>query len=235
MESQWETYLDTSTFLRHFLVGELSGNTDTYWSVFMYKERGDDMMYTGPVWDFDLAFDNDQRTYPVNNKSDYIYRSGGSYAGSMKSFVNKIVIDNAAAKAQMLDIWDQARHSGLTETNLVAYIDSLETVLQESQHLNFIRWPILNQYVHQNAHLWGSFKAEVENVRTFMKERMAWMDKKLNYTYVEDGIADITVDLMRPYRVYGLSGQPCGESLEGLRPGIYVVRQGQQAWKIVVR
>ena len=235
MESQWDTYLDLNTFLRHFLVGELSGNTDTYWSVFMYKQRDDDMMYTGPVWDFDLAFNNDDRTYPVNNKSDYIYRSGGSCTGSMKSFVDKIVVNNNAAKAQMLDIWDEARQGGLTEKNLVAFIDSLETALQESQRLNFIRWPIINQYVHQNPRLWGSFQAEVENVRTFMKERIAWMDKKLNYTYADNGITDVLVDLTQPYRVYSLSGQPYGDSLEGLRPGIYVVRQGEAAKKVVVR
>ena len=235
MESEWETYLDLNTFLRHFLVGELSGNTDTYWSVFMYKQRDDDMMYTGPVWDFDLAFNNDNRTYPVNNKSDYIYRSGGSCTGSMKSFVDKIVVNNNAAKAQMLDIWDEARQGGLTEKNLVAFIDSLETALQESQRLNFIRWPIINQYVHQNPRLWGSFQAEVENVRTFMKERIAWMDKRLNYTYVDNGISDELVDLTQSYRVYSLSGQPCGNTLVGLRPGIYVVRQRQQARKIVVR
>ena len=235
MESEWETYLDLNTFLRHFLVGELSGNTDTYWSVFMYKQRDDDMMYTGPVWDFDLAFNNDDRTYPVNSKSDFIYRSGGSCAGSMKSFVNKIVINNAAAKAKMLDIWDEARQGGLTEKNLVAYIDSMETALQESQRLNFIRWPIMNQYVHQNAHLWGSYQAEVENVRSFMKERLAWMDNRLNYTYVDNGIADVSIDLTQPYHVYGLSGQPYGDALEGLRPGIYVVRQGDTAKKVIVR
>ena len=36
MENNWAAYLDLNSFLRHFLVGELSGNTDTYWSVFMY-------------------------------------------------------------------------------------------------------------------------------------------------------------------------------------------------------
>ena len=40
VENQWKTYLDLNTFLRHFLVGELSGNTDTYWSTYMYKDRG---------------------------------------------------------------------------------------------------------------------------------------------------------------------------------------------------
>ena len=235
MESQWETYLDKNTFLRHFLVGELSGNTDTYWSVFMYKERDDDLMYTGPVWDFDLAFDNDQRTYPVCSKNDYIYRSGGSCAGNMRSFVDKIVILNAAAKAQMLDIWDEARQSGLTEENLVAWIDEMEAELQQSQRLNFMRWDVMNRLVHQNVKLWGSYTAEVQNVRRFMKERLAWMDKKLQYTYVPNAIVELDVDLSLPYQVFSLSGLYCGHRLDGLRPGIYVVRQGQSARKMVVR
>ena len=83
MEANWIQYLDLNTFLRHFLVGELSGNTDTYWSVYMYKDRDSDIIYTGPVWDFDIAFENDYRTFPINSKSDYIYpsaerRSSGS-------------------------------------------------------------------------------------------------------------------------------------------------------------
>ena len=233
MENQWSVYLDKNTFLRHFLVGELSGNTDTYWSVFMYKDRDDDQVYTGPVWDFDLAFENDNRTYPVNNKSDYIYRSGGSCAGNMRTFVDNIVVKNAPAKAQMLEIWDEARQSGLTEENLVAYIDSLEAALEQSQRLNFLRWKIMNTKVHQNPKLWGSYTAEVQNVRRFMKERLAWMDKKLKYTYIPNGIADISLDYNQPYQVYSLSGRLCGTSLDGLRPGIYMVRQGATTKKIM--
>jgi hypothetical protein len=235
MEVQWSTYLDKNTFLRHFLVGELSGNTDTYWSVFMYKDRDDDTMYTGPVWDFDIAFDNDNRTYPVCSKSDYIYRSGGSCAGQMKTFVDNIVVRNASAKTQMLDIWDEARQAGLTEENLVAFIDQMETELQQSQRLNFMRWKIMNQYVHQNPKLWGSYTAEVQNVRRFMKERLVWMDKRLGYTYVPNAIADVSVDFAQPYQVITLSGQPCGHTLDGLRSGIYVIRQGTATKKIVVR
>ena len=233
LEVNQDTYLDMNTFLRHFLVGELSGNTDTYWSVFMYKERDDEMVYTGPVWDFDIAFDNDYRTYPVCDKTDYVYRSGGSCTGNMKTFANKVVIYNADAKARMLDIWDKARHSGLTEDNLVAWIDSVETALDQSQRLNFTRWPILNTKVHMNPKAWGSYQAEVQNVRRFMKERLAWMDRKLDYTYVPSGIEEVDVDLSLPYEVYTLSGQACGSALDGLRPGIYIVRQGQSSRKIM--
>ena len=235
MEAQWKTYLDINSFLRHFLVGELSGNTDTYWSVFMYKERDDDMMYTGPVWDFDLAFNNDNRTYPVNNKKDYIYRSGGSCAGNMRSFVDKIVVSDANAKSQLVGLWDEARQGGLTEEYMVAYIDSLEETLQQSQKLNFLRWPIMNQYVHQNPKVWGSYQAEVENVRTYMKERIAWMDKKLNYTFVPSGIADVSVDTSKAYQVFTLSGRYCGTRIDGLSPGIYLMRQGKVVEKVVVK
>lgn len=235
MENQWSTYLDVNSFLRHFLVGELSGNTDTYWSVFMYKDRDEDLLHVGPVWDFDLAFNNDQRIYPVNNKSDYIYRSGGSCAGQMRNFVDNIVVRDAAAKRQMLAIWDEARQSGLTEENMVAFIDRWEAELQQSQRLNFLRWPILNQRVHQNPPTKGSFQAEVEVLRTYMKERFAWMDKKLGYTYKPNAISGLPLDKTQPYQVFSLSGQPYGNSLEGLSPGIYIIRQGTAAQKIVVR
>ena len=235
MEADWKSYLDLNSFLRHFLVGELSGNTDTYWSVYMYKDRDDDMMYTGPVWDFDLAFNNDQRTYPVNSKTDYIYRSGGSCAGNMRSFTDKIVVNDANAKKQLVEIWDEARQGGLTEENMVAYIDSLESVLQQSQKLNFIRWPMMNQLVHQNFKIWGSYEAEVENVRDFMKERIDWMDRKLNYTYNPTGIIDMCVDTSKPYQVFTLSGRNCGDNINSQRPGIYVLRQGMAVKKVIVR
>ncbi len=236
MESKWTTYLDLNTFLRHFLVGELSGNTDTYWSVYMYKQRDDDMIHTGPVWDFDLAFENDNRTYPIMNNSDWIYSSTGSCAGNMRQFVNNIVKNNAAAKSQLLQIWGEVREAGLTEEYMTAYIDQMEQHLQQSQKLNFLRWPIMSQKVHQNPKIWGSYTAEVQNVRRYMQERIAWMDKKLGYTYIPSAIDSqrMTSDTL-PTAVYTLQGRYCGNSVLGLTPGIYIVMQNQKATKIVVK
>ena len=234
MESQWQTYLDLNTFLRHFLVGEMSGNTDTYWSVYMYKDRDNDKMYTGPVWDFDLAFENDNRTYPVNNKTDYIYRSGGSCAGNMKSFVDNIVIYNTSAKNQLKEIWGQARESGLTEENLLQFVNDMETKLQASQQLNFKRWPIMNEYVHQNPRIWGSYEAEVENVRNYIKNRLVWMDNRIGYTYVPSGIESAEIDAAKPFEVFNVAGVNMGNSTEGLRQGVYVIKQGGNTKKVVV-
>ncbi len=222
MESNWSRYLDLNTFLRHFLVGELSGNIDTYWSVFMYKHRSNDTIYTGPVWDFDLAFYNDGRITPPNQMSDYVYRSGGSCAGNMRSFVDKIVIYTASTQDQLLDIWDESRHNGIDSEHLVAFVDSMEEELQQSQELNFLRWPIMNRYVHQNPRIWGSYAAEVENVRDFISKRVEWMDNRLGYTYVPESIREINLsnssDLSNSW--FTLDGLRIGEKPS--RPGLYI-------------
>ena len=197
----------------------------------------DNKIYVGPVWDFDIAFENDQRTYPINSKKDFVYRSGGSCTCYMKTFVDNIVVRNAAARAQLVEIWDEARQGGLTEEHMVALIDSLEQELDQSQRLNFIRWPIMNILVHQNPRTWGSYKAEVQNVRRFMKERIAWMDKKLGYTYVPNGIADVQPSGSDVLRYYDLQGRP----VEQPASGIYIlrtsddVRRGLPGRKVVVK
>ena len=180
-DNGWKQKLDLKTFLRHFLVGEVSGNTDTYWSVYMYKHRSNDTIYVGPCWDFDLAFDNDNRTYPVNNKTDYIYRSGGSSVGYMRSLVDKIVVYDAGAKQQLKDLWAQIRQSGFTEESMLDYIDEQAQMLEQSQRLNFTRWKILSQCVHLNPSARGSYQAEVDVVRSYMRNRIAWMDNKLGF------------------------------------------------------
>jgi len=181
MEANWRRYLDLNTFMRHFLVGELSGNTDTYWSVYFYKQRSNDTLFVGPVWDFDLAFENDDRTYPINSHSDYIYRTCGSTTGNLRELVDNIVVKSTLNKRILRNLWADLRRAGLTEMYMTQYIDEQEALLMQSQRLNFLRWPIMNTYVHQNPLLWGSYEAEVDNVRRYMTERFEWMDNKLGF------------------------------------------------------
>ena len=177
----YRSKLDLESFLRHFIVGELSGNTDTYWSTYMYKDRNQTPFYVGPVWDFDLAMDNDSRIYPVNNRTNWVYRSGGSAANGMTAFVSRALQD-AYTSNRLKEIWAGMRRSGkFTGESLVAYVDSLAQLLEPSQRLNFIRWPILNSYVHQNPRVYGSYAGEVNVLRNFLPARIQWIDDFLGY------------------------------------------------------
>ena len=218
----WRRLLDAETFLKHFLIGELSGNTDTYWSVYQYKKRGEDKIYTGPVWDFDIAFDNDYRTYPVNNKADFVYRSGGSSAGNMKSFVDRILLLDPNTLLEVKKIWGEAREKGLNEEYLCAWIDSMSIEMDHSQQLNFMRWNILNSKEHMNPVARGSYANEVAYLKEYIAKRVEWMDKKLGYVYtsVEDVVSSDTY-----YRVWDILGRIIyqGASLPVLDQGIYVI------------
>lgn len=177
----YRSKLDVESFLRHFIVGEMSGNTDTYWSTYMYKERNQTPFHVGPVWDFDLAFDNDTRIYPVSNRTNWVYRSGGSSADNMSSFVTRVLSDPYAT-TRLKMIWAEMRRSGaFTKESLIAYVDSMAQVLDASQRLNFIRWPIMNQRVHQNPKIYGSYAGEVNVLRDYFDTRLDWIDNFLDY------------------------------------------------------
>lgn len=230
---------DLDSFLRHFIIGELSGNTDTYWSVFLYKPRKDAILHCGPVWDFDLAFDNDYRTHPINSKSDWVYHSGASFAGSMRNFVDRIIQSDSKAWTQLKALWAEARLSnGFLVEELNDYVDECAALLDQSQKLNFLRWPILNQNVHMNYTSRGSYAAEVKAVKDYIKARIPWIDKKLGFdaTSIDGVLADSPADGFNggsalPHSddaIYTLSGQRAAAPLQ---PGIYV-RNGR---KIVIK
>ena len=173
----YRSMLDLESFIKHFIVCEFSGNTDTYWSVYMYKDRNEDIFHVGPCWDFDLAFNNDARIYPVCNRNSWVYTSGGSYAHNMNDFVTRVLSD-PYTDAMLKDMWKEKTESGAFDPeSLVQFIDSMANVLDASQRLNFIRWPILDTKVHENAFALGSYEAEVGVLREYIPERIEWISK----------------------------------------------------------
>ena len=194
-ETGYRKFLDTESFIRQFLIGEFIGNTDTYWSVYMYKRRNDDKFYFGPVWDCDLAFDNDHRTYPINSNPEWIYSSTGSYAYGVRHLVNRLFTDEGFFN-EVKSIYAKYRDSGaIKEDVLMGVINNTAEQLEESQKLNFTRWKIMNSKVHENPVVHGSYKAEVDNVKKYVRERIVWMDKKLGYTPSYDpGTGNINSD-----------------------------------------
>ncbi|GAB1415366.1 hypothetical protein MASR2M117_07720 [Paludibacter sp.] len=184
----YQKYLDIESFLRHFLVGEFSGNTDTYWSVRMSKKKDDDKFYIGPVWDFDLAFENDWRTYPLiqnaqnrGNEWMALWNGGTSAAGNTKDMLRRIFTDSSANQ-RLKDIYAEYRDENkISKTLLETVVDSCENLLINSQNLNFKRWPIMLTKVHENPVIYGSYVSEVDNVRSYINQRMDWLDSKLAY------------------------------------------------------
>lgn len=243
-KNDYRNIFDITSFLQHFIVGELSGNTDTYWSTFMYKERDNDKIFTGPVWDFDLAFENDQRTYPINDIAEtFLYESGkASFANSMEGFVSNIIRNDPRTSGDLSSLWSKVRNQNLiSQDSIFKYIDRMAMELEESQSLNFLRWDIMNEYVHQNPVVSGGYLEEVGRVKEYISKRLPLLDKFMRYdkniNYInnietEDKfpvIKDNTISVSQnsPFVVYAVDGKIVHNSSKptgALPKGIYVVK-----------
>ena len=192
LEKGYQQYLHLPSFLKRHLHQEFVGNPDALWSCFMYKDRGNDTIYTGPVWDHDLAFDNDQRThrYLLDPSSSYwAYEYGSSYDATApslnrqtntKTFWDNILAD-PVAEHKMQAEWARLRCTkAVDETELDQMIDDYYNMLDgKAQEMNFARWDILSRSVHQNYTARGSYQAEVEYLKEYLDIRIPWMDTKL--------------------------------------------------------
>ena len=190
-ESGLRSVLDMETFLKWFLISEFNGNTDMICQVFHYKERGDDHFYTGPIWDADLALENDQTTYPANERMDWTYKV--RQAGNYGQLVSRVLSDPSVF-ANLQELWAKLRKKGNFEPeDVAADVDSLRNEVRASANLNFIRWPYLNQWLSLNPAVPGSWEAEVDRVRDFVRDRVAWMDEMLSYGTIrqENGVYQI--------------------------------------------
>lgn len=176
----YRRYLDVETFIRHLLVGELAGNTDTYWSTYLFKKRNDDRFYVAPVWDFDLGYDNDYRTYPIDELSDFIFATKGSAAQGVADLVVNRLMKDQALFDRVKAVYRAYRNSGaISEESLLRVVDGYAEVLNQSQQLNFTRWNILGSFVHMNPVAYGNYTAEVDHIKTYIRNRIKWMDQRL--------------------------------------------------------
>ena len=178
----FRSHLDERSFLQYFLTEELAGNPDAFWSCYMTKERNEDKFHIGPVWDLDNAFDNDKRFFPINNQADFLSLCVGG-AGNARRLLERLFTDQALCDS-MAAMWNAARaERGITPESLTAYIDSTADELMQSQRLNFMRWPILNELIQVNPRAGGSYEVEVGWMKEYVENRIPWLDKMINETY----------------------------------------------------
>lgn len=192
--------IDIESFVKFFLIGELAGNSENFWTVNLYKDRGEKKFFFGPIWGvFDSAFDNNKKVFPVNQKDDYCYKFGIS-AGSMDYLV-KDIIENDEVKELIEKKWKSiSDNSTKIKERLKNFIEEKKNLISQSRELNFQKWNIIDKDVYNNPDIKENYDKEVEALNTFIDERFKWMDefiinKKLdNFVKIEEEEDDGELD-----------------------------------------
>jgi len=180
-------YINVDTFIDFFILNEIGKNVDGYrLSTFFYKDKEsiNDLIHIGPIWDFNLAFGN--ANY-YDGGSPYSWQVDINYnqqfmdvddSFKIPFWWQKLMADSNFVN-QLHCRWTYLRDNQFQLNQINSYIDSLETVLDESQKRNFKRWPILNQYVWPNQVWLGSYSNEVTYLQSWLQTRINWIDENL--------------------------------------------------------
>lgn len=186
---------DVESFLQLLMVNEVAGNKDIMWSFNMYKDANDPYMFSGPAWDFDVAFDNSRYiTQQAFDNDSFLYKNTPSVAGGFRDFTDRMMEDEQTLN-ELRHLWGAARDNGLSYDALAQKIDEYATLLDASQKLNFAKWPILSTPVHDSDVARGSYAAEVAHIKDFLQKTISHFDKKLKYKPGEHtSMVEVTVD-----------------------------------------
>ena len=102
-----------------------------------HKKKGDQKLYFGPVWDYDLSFDNDARLIPTNKKTKFTLYYGATAGSTRDFFINLLKTGNIMDNIEKT--WMELRANGLDFDNLKIFIDSQKELLKESANLNSLK------------------------------------------------------------------------------------------------
>lgn len=163
-------YLDMKSFIDYFLLNELSKNVDgnLRLSTYLYKDRGDDKVYFGPAWDYDISFGNVD--YNGCEKTD------GWYARTNADWYKEL-FKHPEFEQSVINRWKELRGSVLAD--LHTFIDDLALEMEISQMKNFNRWKILNIKVWPNPIVTGSYAGEMNYLKSWVTYRLNWIDQQL--------------------------------------------------------
>lgn len=159
-----------STSLAHLVIGtEVSANIDGYWSTYFYKEQQDPRLYWGPLWDYDIAYNNDHRITGTANKlmTDVGY-------GETKVWINRMWADPWFARL-INRRYSELMENGMVE-HMTATIDSIAELLQESQELNYQKWGINKRMYHEIV-LYSSYDQYLTDLKNFINNHTNYLTK----------------------------------------------------------
>ncbi|GGG96145.1 hypothetical protein GCM10007415_34190 [Parapedobacter pyrenivorans] len=170
-EANYQQYFDLASFVNYYLINEICGNPDMLWSMRMYKKSSQDpKIYVGPVWDFDLGFNNDKRLGDSQTKLML------TDAHEPRVWMNRLM-DDPEFKKLARNRWNAVKEQ---VQSIPAYVDEKAEQIKYSQLPNFQRWNVLGVNVNQSWFTGGTHQDYVNFIRNYLTARIAWLDGVIN-------------------------------------------------------
>ena len=184
LSTHYLNYIDLTTFADLFIINELSRSVDAYkLSSYIYKDRIDNggKLKAGPIWDFDLAYDN-AAYCGGESETGWTYLQAENSCDDLmlmpmwwQTFMSDPIFTN-----HLKCRWESLKQSIFNVNYLHNFIDSTVLTINNAQARNFQRWPVLG--VDLFAQPWplpANYTEEVDVLKTWLSNRINWIDNNI--------------------------------------------------------
>ena len=183
LENGYSKYIDIDSFIDFFILNEMSNNVDGYrLSTWLVNDKNE-LLSIGPIWDFNLAFGNanycggerhDVWTYKFNERCPEDF-------WQIPFWWNRLMEDSKF-KRLLQQRWNFLRNNELSENNILSKIDNYVNLFESSgsREGNFRRWQIIGEYIWPNYFIGGSYQDEINYLKDWISNRMAWLDSEID-------------------------------------------------------
>lgn len=174
-ENGWRKYFDENSVIDWFLVNEIARNHDAKdtSSIYKFYKPDDAKLHYGPIWDFDVGFGNDGEGNTAAVTGWYV----------KNGFWTSRMFEDSRFVSNVIDRWNEKKEA------LDASVEDLLTLAGNnsvSAKCNFMKWDILGKDIYHNSAGFEerlTYESEVEYMKTWLEDRIAWIDAALNNTY----------------------------------------------------
>ncbi len=186
---------DAETFQLFYAINEWASNMDFgLTSTYLYKAEDDDLLYAGPVWDFDISFSNNGgNRYGCNykNPEEFTVCFGRQYKNTIfkSQDIHAVpTLYNALCQkedfvAGVKNVWDNKLSDVIKFTNEV-YIPQYASTIEGSVIANAIRWDIYG--TTDTTAIKTKFNADVDYVKNFSIVRAEFLSENFGTVQVQD-------------------------------------------------
>jgi hypothetical protein len=172
--------LDQAAWIDHILLEELAHNIDGLrLSTYLYKDVGDAPLVAGPLWDFDRSLGNifECDCYTTEDWIQDSLTSCGN--GDQFAFWWQAVREDPKFQTAIRCRWEELRAGTLGSDALDVRVDALVDEIRDVEPRDQERWRTMGTNVDFNYFVGETLDEEVDYLKSWLRDRAAWMDANL--------------------------------------------------------
>lgn len=174
-EHRVRRYVDLDSCIDSYLIQEFTLNIDVGWSSFyFYKKPGDEHLYFGPLWDFDLAIGNDERLRDGGSKGFYVGDSKSGY--KQRSIWFGALMEQYWFQKLVRARWEEKRDVFAGASDYAAVCVEL---VSDAAERNFDIWKSLGRKINKEpSHIvaFTKYQQHGDHVVDWLADRYSWLN-----------------------------------------------------------